>query len=357
MLKETEKIYLSLREFIVGYFLVVLFLSLCSCQSLSDISQINNTTITPNSKKKCPNIPSGSLANPEGINIDGQTVQKTGKISSDNDMGFVFQGKQGQKLSYSSNDNDKLCVWVYTPDNKIFSGVELPVNGTYIVHLASLEKTTTFKIEMQLSASQQKAVNLIEPTNSIYQNPEVDRERQKLIASETYLGHFLYPQGDTDRMVIISSYGARQYQRFEYLHPEAAEALMNMIYTARDEGVWLVPVSGFRTLEEQQFLFERQIQKRGTKENAAKVSAPPGHSEHHTGFAIDLTDGNFPKKDLTIDFENTPAYQWLINHAQEFGFELSFPRNNLQGVSYEPWHWRYIGSPEAIAVFAQARKF
>ena len=162
MLKETEKIYLSLREFIVGSFLVVLFLGLCSCQSLSNISQINNTTVTPNSKKKCPNIPSGSLANPEGINIDGQTVQKTGRISSDNDMGFLFQGKQGQKLSYSSNDNDKLCVWVYTPDNKIFSGVELPVNGTYIVHLASLEKATTFKIEMQLSASQQKAVNLIE---------------------------------------------------------------------------------------------------------------------------------------------------------------------------------------------------
>ena len=175
MLKETEKIYLSLREFIVGSFLVVLFLGLCSCQSLSNISQINNTTVTPNSKKKCPNIPSGSLTNPEAINIDGQTVQKTGRISSDNDMGFLFQGKQGQKLSYSSNDNDKLCVWVYTPDNKIFSGVELPVNGTYIVHLASLEKATTFKIEMKLSnpntettktsissISQQKAVNLIQ---------------------------------------------------------------------------------------------------------------------------------------------------------------------------------------------------
>ena len=164
MLKEAEKIYLSLKEFKVGSFLVVLFLGLCSCQSLSDISQ-----------EKCPNIPSGSLTNPEAINIDGKTFQKTGTISSDNDMGFVFQGKQGQKLSYSSNDNDKLCVWVYTPDNKIFSGVELPVNGTYAIHLASLEKTTTFEIEMKLSnpktettktsissISQQKAVNLIQ---------------------------------------------------------------------------------------------------------------------------------------------------------------------------------------------------
>jgi hypothetical protein len=115
------------------------------------------------------------LTNPEAINIDGKTFQKTGTISSDNDMGFVFQGKQGQKLRYSSNDNEKLCIWVYTPDNKIFSGVELPVNGTYAIHLASLEKTTTFEIEMKLSnpktettktsissISQQKAVNLIQ---------------------------------------------------------------------------------------------------------------------------------------------------------------------------------------------------
>ena len=164
MLKEGEKIYLSLREFQVRSFLVVLFFGLCSCQSPSDISQ-----------EKCPNIPSGSLTNPEAINIDGKTFQKTGTISSDNDMGFVFQGKQGQKLRYSSNDNEKLCIWVYTPDNKIFSGVELPVNGTYAIHLASLEKTTTFEIEMKLSnpktettktsissISQQKAVNLIQ---------------------------------------------------------------------------------------------------------------------------------------------------------------------------------------------------
>ncbi|NET27965.1 MAG: M15 family metallopeptidase [Okeania sp. SIO1I7] len=183
----------------------------------------------------------------------------------------------------------------------------------------------------------------------------MDKEEQKFVGSETAYGHFLYPQGHMNRMVIISSYGARQYQRFEYLHPEAAKALMNMIYTARDEGVWLVPVSGFRTVEAQEELFEAQIQRRGSTEAAAKVSAPPGYSEHHTGFAIDLTDGNFPKKDITIDFENTKAFQWLTRHAQKFGFELSFPPNNSQGVSYEPWHWRYIGSPEAAAAFAQAR--
>ena len=202
-----------------------------------------------------------------------------------------------------------------------------------------------------------KPAKLIQSPKPIPQNYKKDRKEQNIIANNTNYGHFLYQEGHINRMMIISSYGARQYQRFEYLRPDAAQALMKMIYTARDEGVWLVAVSGFRTIEIQEKLFKAQIKRRGSVEAAAKVSAPPGYSEHHTGFAIDLTDGNFPKKDLTVDFENTNAYKWLTSHAQDFGFELSFPPNNLQGVSYEPWHWRYIGSPEAASAFAQARKF
>ena len=149
MLKEAEKIYLSLKDLRVGYFLVFLFFGLCSCKSLPDISQINNTTVIPKSNTQCPNIPSGSLTNPQYINIDGQTFKQTGKIASNDDMGFMFQGKQGQKLSYSYND--KLCAWIYTPDNQLLSGVQLPVNGNYTVHLAALKGTTTFEIEMKLS--------------------------------------------------------------------------------------------------------------------------------------------------------------------------------------------------------------
>jgi len=176
-------------------------------------------------------------------------------------------------------------------------------------------------------------------------------------SKEQKFGHFPYKESNSKQMMIFASYAQDKNQRFEKLAPETAQALMKMIYTARDEGVWLVPVSGFRTVKTQEKLFKAQIKRRGSVEAAAKVSAPPGYSEHHTGFAIDLTDGNFPKKDLTIDFENTNAYKWLTRHAQDFGFELSFPPNNLQGLSYEPWHWRYIGSPEAAAAFAQARKF
>ncbi|NET30020.1 hypothetical protein [Okeania sp. SIO1I7] len=175
MFKKAEKIYLCLKELKIGYFLVFLFLGLCSCQSLSDISlsdisqsdtsQIDNTKVTLNPDTKCPDTPSGSLTNPQMIDIDGQAVEKTGKISSDDDIGFLFKGQKGQKLSYSYND--QLCVWIYTPDKKLLSGVELPVNGNYAVYLASLKGTTTFEIEMKLSEPNTETIPNTETTKVI----------------------------------------------------------------------------------------------------------------------------------------------------------------------------------------------
>jgi len=153
-------------------------------------------------------------------------------------------------------------------------------------------------------------------------------------------------------MLLVSSYAQGEYQRFEHLMPEAAFALMKLIYAARNEGVWITPVSCFRNLEDQQKLFTAQIQRRGSQEAAAKVSAPPGHSEHHTGYAADLADGHFPKQDTSLDFANTEAFKWMKVHAAEFKFELSFPENNFQGVSYEPWHWRFTGTSEASEIFS-----
>ncbi|MEG4227736.1 M15 family metallopeptidase [Microcoleus sp. N9_B2] len=175
------------------------------------------------------------------------------------------------------------------------------------------------------------------------------------ISQESKYGHFPYAEADSSRLMVIASYAQQEYQRLEQLDREAALALMKMIYAARDEGVWIIAVSGFRNIANQELLFKSQIEKRGSPEEAAKLSAPPGHSEHHTGYAIDLAEGLYPKKDITYEFENTSAYKWLTIHAKEFGFEMSFPANNAQRVSYEPWHWRFMGSPAAAEVFARSR--
>ncbi|MFN9165469.1 MAG: D-alanyl-D-alanine carboxypeptidase family protein, partial [Pseudanabaena sp.] len=50
-------------------------------------------------------------------------------------------------------------------------------------------------------------------------------------------------------------------------------------------------------------------------------------------------------------FEKTPAFQWLQNNAAKYGFEMSFPPNNPQGVMYEPWHWRFVGDDDSLATF------
>lgn len=74
---------------------------------------------------------------------------------------------------------------------------------------------------------------------------------------------------------------------------------------------------------------------------------PPGYSEHNCGLAADL---NSPEHtDLTEDFENTEAFRWLSAHAVEYGFILRYPKNAeaVTEITYEPWHWRYVGAENA----------
>jgi zinc D-Ala-D-Ala carboxypeptidase len=168
------------------------------------------------------------------------------------------------------------------------------------------------------------------------------------------LGHFPYQEAQESKLIVVSSYAQQDLQRFEKLTSDTALSLMKLIYAARDEDVWIIPVSGFRSLENQAQLFQSQIQKRGSEEAAAKISAPPGYSEHHTGYAVDVTDGHFPKKDTTLEFEGTDAFKWLVKHAHEYSFEMSFSKNNAQGVSYEPWHWRFVGTQQAKDIFSPA---
>lgn len=180
---------------------------------------------------------------------------------------------------------------------------------------------------------------------------QLNENAQNPLASKPLLGHFPYKEGNFGQMLILGSYGSGDYQRFERLMPEAAFALMKLTSAARDEGVWIIPVSCFRNLQDQRKLFTDQIRRRGSREAAAKSSAPPGYSEHHTGYALDLADGHFPQQDVSLEFAKTEAFKWMDLRAKEFGFELSFPESNPQGINYEPWHWRFIGTPESSRIF------
>ena len=167
---------------------------------------------------------------------------------------------------------------------------------------------------------------------------------------DNILGHLPYDEASQGDLVPVTSDGR------VLLHKAAAEKFRQMEADARAQGIKLAVISGFRSVDAQNYLFfdvkEQRIQDTAKR---AEVSAPPGYSEHHTGYAIDLGDANVPATHLSENFENTAAFRWLANNAAKYSFELSFPPDNAQGISYEPWHWRFVGNRESLETFYKGK--
>ena len=168
-----------------------------------------------------------------------------------------------------------------------------------------------------------------------------------MIPHETQANRFA--EAAENELVTVGQY--RQTGREVKLRVDAAEALLELMTRARSDGVAIIPISGFRTIAYQKALFEEAVAKYGSENAAIRWVARPGNSEHHTGWAIDLGDEENPACDVEPPFEETRAFRWLQKNAVQFGFEMSFPRNNPRGVNYEPWHWRFVGTPEAKRIF------
>jgi D-alanyl-D-alanine carboxypeptidase len=129
--------------------------------------------------------------------------------------------------------------------------------------------------------------------------------------------------------------------RMQRLTPEAAKQWQSMVEAADKVGIQLLIVSGFRGIKYQAGLIRKKIEAGQSIGEILKVNTAPGHSEHHTGCAVDIaTPGSRP---LTEDFENTDAFRWLESRAVEFGFSMTYPRENPWGIAFEPWHWSLKG--------------
>jgi LAS superfamily LD-carboxypeptidase LdcB len=133
------------------------------------------------------------------------------------------------------------------------------------------------------------------------------------------------------------------------VHKQLAKAFRQMRKAAKKDGIDLVIVSGFRSIHYQKSIFPYKFKNKKhptEKEFISRLqfSAPAGFSEHHTGLAVDINS-------LEQDFAQTKEYEWLKAHANDFGFEMSFPENNSQGLGFEPWHWRFVGTNETKKIF------
>ena len=157
------------------------------------------------------------------------------------------------------------------------------------------------------------------------------------------LGHLPYKEIPKEKLVLIEP-------NIE-VHIDMRDSLLKMREEAKKDGIYLVFLSGYRSINLQNDIFYslKSIRNQEAAERA-RVSAPPGYSEHSTGFAIDIGDATQRETDFEIEFENTDAFRWLKKNAAKFHFKLSFNKNNKY-IDFEPWHWRYEGSIEALKVF------
>jgi len=162
------------------------------------------------------------------------------------------------------------------------------------------------------------------------------------------LGHLPYNEIPKEKLVLIEP-------NIE-VHIDMRDSLLKMREEAKKDGIYLVFLSGYRSIKLQNNIFYslKSIRNQEAAERA-RVSAPPGYSEHSTGFAIDIGDATQRETDYETDFENTEAFRWLIKNAAKFHFKLSFNKDNKY-IDYEPWHWRYEGSIEALKVFESANR-
>tara|TARA_B100000073_G_C23728319_1_gene569986 strand:+ start:1500 stop:2204 length:705 start_codon:yes stop_codon:yes gene_type:complete len=162
------------------------------------------------------------------------------------------------------------------------------------------------------------------------------------------LGHYPYDEISEEDLIKVEPY--------IYVHKDMYNSLLKMREEAGKEGIYLVFLSGYRSIKLQEEIFySLKSQRNQNAAERAKVSAPPGYSEHSTGFAIDIGDAENRQTDFEVDFENTKAFDWLKKNASRFHFKLSFDRNH-KSVDYEPWHWRYEGSIKALKLFEASNR-
>jgi LAS superfamily LD-carboxypeptidase LdcB len=118
-----------------------------------------------------------------------------------------------------------------------------------------------------------------------------------------------------------------------------------------EAGIELLLLSGYRSYELQTRLYNQFVESQG-QAAADRFSARPGHSEHQTGLALDVSSKGMNGQ-LTIDFSETEEGRWLRENAARFGFIIRYPqgRESETGFMYEPWHIRYVGLEAALVIF------
>ncbi len=132
--------------------------------------------------------------------------------------------------------------------------------------------------------------------------------------------------------------------------------LQQMFDDARAEGIYPVVGEGYRTHNEQKAMMREKTAEfiadgysmEEAQKLAADLVAEPGKSEHELGIALDINAD-------TSASSNEEVYAWLAENAYKYGFILRYPfgKEDITGIDYEPWHYRYVGVEAASEIYTQ----
>ena len=134
---------------------------------------------------------------------------------------------------------------------------------------------------------------------------------------------------------------------------EAYEAYLAMLEDAKKEGINFAICSAYRSYELQESLYNNSLATNG-EAYTKKMFAYPGQSEHHTGYAIDVTSASM-NWGLSQNYTDYPDGAWITEHCSEYGFIIRYPKGkeDITGYMYEPWHIRYVGVDAAKKITEQ----
>ena len=179
-----------------------------------------------------------------------------------------------------------------------------------------------------------------------YMNPGNTTEYLTVVSREHTLPSTHEP---TDRVDLVDTRkdGRNTQQMREY----AAKSMEAMFIEMRAAGYTDVSItSAYRSYVYQESIFNMYLQQNNNDyDYVATFSNPPGSSEHQTGLCADLH--NLSSAD--VSFANKPAFAWLRDNCYKFGFILRYPEDKVDvtGISYEPWHYRYVGRYHAERIY------
>ncbi len=241
---------------------------------------------------------------------------------------------------------------------KLFSGNESPENtesteSTDSDQTSESESSETTAAPVQTGESTTKNSFGTEIENYAYAYAGFSPKVTEIKEDKWYLTlvnrDYILPDGYTVKTAktVVDIYGGYDYGLLDY---RVAPHYIEMYNAALEDGLTLSPLSGYRTIAHQKRNFESRISlymnqgysKKEATVMASEIILPPQTSEHNAGLCVDILS-------IYESFENTKEYEWLCEHAADYGFVLRYPKDkqDITKITFEPWHWRYVGVEDA----------